>query len=52
VKEDDQRWSNIANIRDISRKQYNRTKLETVKEIKQSQSEVVERLENFSEPIL
>lgn len=52
VRDEDMRTDGIAKIREISRKAYNRTKLETVKEIKESQSEIVKKLEDFGEPIL
>ncbi len=52
VKDEAGKSDNIAKIREISRKKYNRTKLETVKEISKSQSDIVEKLADFGEPIL
>jgi hypothetical protein len=52
VREEVPKPEEIMKIRNASRKQYNRTKLETVKEIKESQSEIVEKLADFGEPLL
>lgn len=48
-------WANEEkrkSIRDLSRKAYNRTKLESVKKVQKEQSDVIEKLGDFSEPIL
>jgi hypothetical protein len=42
----------LQKIRDSSRKLYNRTKLETMKKVEKEQWDVIQKLSDFSEPIL